>query len=136
MGNTKTTFQIFLISLIGTFVFDLILTHTIQFQNMPDFLAYFIAIKFIPSFIIMLVVYNIFEKRYDKKIAWLAGIPIALLIFVAFVQTYYGIYPIPMSNGVAVKLTLEQSFVGGYIPHLIDFLLAFGIVSLIFRKWK
>ena len=44
-------------------------------------------------------------------------------------QTYYGIYPVPMADGTAVKLTLEQSFKGGFIHHFFDYFIAFLIVN-------
>lgn len=126
-----------LISIIGTFLFDLVLSHLIIYQNLPDILTYFIAVKLIPSFLIMSAFYLLILKVSDmRRLAWFVGVPIGILIFVAFVQLYYGIFPIPLLNGGEVVNTIAGSFKGGYVVHAFDYLISFVIISAIFRKWR
>lgn len=139
---TKETFidigLIGIISILGTFLFDLVVSHLIVYGNLPDILTYFIAVKLIPSFLIMTVFYLLILKVSNKmrRLAWFVGVPIGILIFVAFVQLYYGIFPIPLLNGGEVVNTIANSFKGGYVVHAFDYLISFIIVSAIFRKWR
>ena len=96
---------------------------------MPLFLDYFVAIKFVPSIFFMVIAYNYFEKRFNKKIAWYVGIPVGIFAFVTFVQIYYGIVPIPLVGGGQFALSIKDSLIGGYAVHAFDFLAAWLIVT-------
>lgn len=126
---------IFVISFIGVFIFDLLVSHLLIYQNLPDIMTYFIGVKLIPSFLIMSGMYLLILKITGSKgKAWSIGVPLGILIFVAFVQLYYGIYPIPLLNGGEVINTIAGSFKGGYVVHAFDFLISFAIINAFFKR--
>lgn len=125
-------FHIALIALIGTFVFDLLYTHFFVFENYPTILGYFLAVKAIPAFVILSIAFILFQKDYF--FAWFVGLPIAITVHATLVQIYYGIFCVPLRGGSAACLSMTESLRG--IPqHFFDFMLAWIIVTLVFRKW-
>jgi len=127
-------FQIFLVAAIGTFIFDLFVSHLIIWENLPAAFEYFARIKLIPLFLAMSGGYFFYARRSIEK-AWKLGVPLGILAGVAFVQWWYGVYPIPLADGGVQNLGgIVASFRGGYLYHASNFFAAYFIVSFLFKK--
>jgi len=127
-------FTIFLVASIGTLVFDLFVSHLVVYENLPAAFEYFVRIKLIPLFLAMAGGYFFYARRSVEK-AWRIGVPLGILVGVAFVQWWYGVYPIPLADGGFQDLGgIAASFKGGYLHHATDFFAAYFIVSFLFKR--
>ena len=128
-------FQIYLVAVIGALVFDLFVSHLIVYDNLPAAFEYFVQIKIIPLFLGMAGGYFIYSKKGGDERAWKLGVPLGILAGVAFVQFWYGQYPIPLADGGFQNLGgITASFRDGFIHHVADFFVAYLAVSLLFKK--
>lgn len=120
---------ILIIAALGTFLFDMFITHDVVYHNHPDLWSYFFKIKFFPSILFMMTFYLFFSAIFNPCVGWFIGIPLGLAADIAFVQSYYAVFPVP---GVTrVGLGWEASFKQGYPVHYFDFIAGYVATTLI-----
>lgn len=122
-------FRLLLLAFYG-FILDYFWTHMLVFQNSPAW-TYFI-VKFVVVIVVSAAAYYSFLRfiKNSPTAAWYVAVPVGILAFVAIVQLYYGIAPIPMSNGAVETQTVQQSFINGYPEHAFDYLFAWILSSI------
>lgn len=120
---------VLVISFVGAFITDLIVTHNVALTNNPSFWTYSFLVKFLPSIFFMLLFYYIFAIPFGPAIGWLFGIPIGLTVHVLWVSTYYYLRPVP--NVTTKGLMAKDSFATMFAVHWFDYVAVWFLITII-----
>ena len=94
--TSSAILPILFVSVLGSYIMDYIVTHRLVLKNDPDLIIYSTFVKFLSSFVFMLIGYTIFyEYTGSPIIAWFIGVPLGILFQVAFIGVLYMVIPVP-----------------------------------------